>query len=87
MSPARQVLAITWRWIDKGGIFWPLIAMEQDGGCGAVSATKSIGELMAGEGIFIGCGEGLERNRAEIRITRRMMPPIMSKGRRDLFDR
>jgi hypothetical protein len=41
---------------------------------------------MAGDGIFTGCGEGLERNRAATRITRRMMPPIMSQGRRDLFD-
>ena len=41
---------------------------------------------MAGEGIGIGCGEGLERNRPAIRITRRMMPPIMSQGRhRSLF--
>jgi hypothetical protein len=32
-------------------------------------------------GIVTGCGEGLERNRAAIRITRRMMPPIMSQGR------
>jgi hypothetical protein len=31
-------------------------------------------------------GEGLERNRAATRITRRMMPPIMSQGRRDLLD-
>ena len=41
---------------------------------------------MAGDGIVTGCGEGLERNRAATRITRRMMPPIMSQGRRDLFD-
>jgi hypothetical protein len=38
----------------------------------------------AGSGI--GCGEGPERNRAAIRITRRMMPPMMSQGRRDLLD-
>ena len=68
ISPARQVLAMTWRWIDEGGTFWPLIAMVQDGGCGAVSATKSVGELMAGAGIVTGCGEGLYRNRAAIRI-------------------
>jgi hypothetical protein len=37
-------------------------------------------------GIVTGCGEGLKRNRAAIRITRRMMPPMMSKGRRDLLD-
>ena len=43
--------------------------------------------MMAGEGIVIGCGEGLERNRAATRITRRIMPPKMSKGRRDLLDR
>jgi len=41
--------------------------------------------MMAGEGIGIGCGDGLKRNRAAIRITRRMMPPMMSQGRRDLF--
>jgi hypothetical protein len=53
---------------------------------GAVGATKSVEEMMAGEGIGFGCGEGLERNRAATRITRRMMPPVMSQGRRDLFD-
>jgi len=41
---------------------------------------------MAGAGIAIGCGEGLERNRAAIRMTRRMMPQMMSQGRRDLLD-
>jgi hypothetical protein len=76
---------MTWRRIDEGGTFWPLIAMVQDGGCGAVGATKSVEEMMAGEGIVTGCGEGLERNRVAIRITRRMMPPMMRKGRRDLF--
>jgi hypothetical protein len=30
--PGMQVLAMTWRWIDDGGTFWPLIAMVQDGG-------------------------------------------------------
>jgi hypothetical protein len=73
-----QVLAMTWRWIDAGGTCWPLIAMVQDGGFGAVGATKSGEEMMAGEGSVTGCGEGLERNRAEIRIPRRMMPPMMS---------
>jgi len=77
---------MTWRWIDEGGTFWLFIAMVQDGGCGAVGATKSVEEMMAGEGIGTGCGEGPERNRAAIRITRRMMPPMMSKGRRDRFD-
>jgi len=77
---------MTWSWIDEGGTFWPLIAMVQVGGCGAVGATKSVEKIMAGDGIFTGCGEGLERNRAATRITRRMMPPIMSQGRRDLFD-
>ena len=76
-------MAITWRWIDEGGTFWPLIATVHDGGCGAVGATKSVEEMMAGEGLVIGCGEGLERNRAAIRITRRMMPLMMSQGRRD----
>jgi len=57
----------------------------QDGGCGAVGATKSVEEMMAGDGIVTGCGEGLERNRAATRITRRMMPPMMSQGRRDLW--
>jgi hypothetical protein len=41
--------------------------------------------MMAGAGIVAGCGEELERNRAAIRITRRMMPPMMSQGRRELF--
>jgi hypothetical protein len=59
--------------------------MVQDGGWGAVGATKSVEEMMAGAGIVIGCGEGLKRNRAAIRITTMMMPPMMSKGRRDLF--
>jgi hypothetical protein len=77
---------MTWRWIDAGGTFWPLIAMVQDGGCGAVGATKSADEMMAGDGIVTGCGKGLKRNRAATRITRRMMPPMMSKGRRDLLD-
>ena len=63
-----------------------MIATVQDGGCGAVGTTKSVEEMMAGDGIVIGCGEGLERNRAAIRITRRMMPPLMNKGRRDLLD-
>jgi len=43
--------------------------------------------MMAGVGSVTGCGEGLERNRAAIRITGRMMPPMMSQGRRDLFAR
>jgi len=81
-----QVVDITWRWIDEGCTYWPLIATVQDGGCGAVGATKSVEEMMAGECIVTGCGEGLERKRAAIRITRRMMPPIMSQGRRDLLD-
>ena len=38
---------------------------------GAVGATKSVQEMMAGEGIVIGCGEGLKRNRAATRITGR----------------
>jgi len=41
--------------------------------------------MMAGAGIVAGCGEGLERNRAATMITRRMMPLMMSQGRRDLF--
>jgi hypothetical protein len=41
--------------------------------------------MMAGAGIVTGCGEGLERNRVATRITRKMMPPMMSLGRRDLF--
>jgi len=53
---------------------------------GAVGATKSVEEMMAGEGIVTGCGEGLKRNRTAIRITRRMMPPMMSQGRRERFD-
>jgi hypothetical protein len=71
---------------DEGGIFWPFIATVQDGGCGAVGATKSVDEMMAGEGIVTGCGGGLERNRAAIRITRRIMPLMMSQGRRDRLD-
>jgi hypothetical protein len=47
-----QVLAMTWSWIDEGGTFWPLIAMVQDGGYGAVGATKSVEEMMAG-GVFL----------------------------------
>jgi hypothetical protein len=62
-----------------------LIAREQNGGCEAIGATKSVEEMMAGEDSVTGCGEGRERNRAAIRITRRMMPPMMSQGRRDLF--
>ena len=30
---------------------------------GAVGATKSVEEMMAGDGIGIGCGEGLKRNK------------------------
>ena len=85
ISPGMQVVANTSSWIEEGGTFWPLIATVQDGGCGAVGATKSVEEMMAGEGIGTGCGEGLERNRAAIRITKRMMPPMMSQGRRDRF--
>ena len=51
-----------------------------------VGATKSVEEMMAGEGIVTGCGEGLLRNSAATRITKRMMPPMMSKGRRDRLD-
>jgi len=32
ISPGMQVLAMTWRWIDEGGTFWPLIATVQEGG-------------------------------------------------------
>jgi hypothetical protein len=71
-----QVVAITWSWIDEGGTFWPLIAMDR--GFGAVGATKSVEEMMAGEGSVTGCGEGLKRNRPAIMITRRMMPPMVS---------
>ena len=53
---------------------------------GAVGATKSVEEMMAGEGIVIGCDEELERNREAIQRMRRMMPPMMSQGRRDLLD-
>ena len=86
-SPGMQVVAITWRWIDKGGTFWPLMAMVQEGVRGAVGATKSVEEMMAGEGSVTGCGEGLERNRAAIQRMRRMMPPMMSQGRRDRLDK
>jgi len=65
-SPGMQVLAITWRWIDAGVTFWPLIVMVQEGGCGAVGATNSVEEMMAGDGIVTGCGEELERNRAAL---------------------
>jgi len=41
--------------------------------------------MIAGDGIVTGCGEGLERKRAAIQRMRRMMPPMMSQGRRDLF--
>jgi hypothetical protein len=81
-----QVLAMTWRWIDEGGTFWPLIATVQDGGCGAVGATKSVAEMPLVAGIVTGCGEGLEKNRATTIITRRIIPMIMSQGRRDLLD-
>jgi hypothetical protein len=36
--------------------------------------------MMAGEGFVIGCGVGLEWNRAAIRIMGRMMPMMMSQG-------
>jgi hypothetical protein len=86
MSPALQVFAMTWRWIDDGANFWPLIATVQDGGCGAVGAIKSVAEMPDTAGSVIGCGEGLKRNRAAIMITRRMMPTMMSQGRRDRLD-
>jgi hypothetical protein len=70
-SPGIQVVVITWSWIEEGGTFWPLIATVQDGGCGAVGATKSVEEMMAGAGVVTGCDEGLERNRAATRITGR----------------
>jgi len=60
--------------------------MVQDGGCGAVGATKSVAEMPDTAGIVIGCGEGLYKNRAAIRITKRMMPPMMSQGRRERLD-
>jgi hypothetical protein len=53
---------------------------------GAVGATKSVAVIPVVAGIFTGCGEGRERNRAAIRITTMMMPPMMSQGRRDLLD-
>jgi hypothetical protein len=31
-SPGMQVLDLTWRWIDEGGTFWPLMATVQEGG-------------------------------------------------------
>ena len=40
---------------------WGLMIRGWGRGCGAVGATKSVEEMMAGEGIFIGCGDGLER--------------------------
>jgi len=57
-SPGIQVLAINWRWIEEGGTFWPLIAIVQEGVRGAVGATKSVEEMMAGAGIVTGCGDG-----------------------------
>jgi hypothetical protein len=48
-----------------------LIAIVHDEGCGAVGATKSVEEMMAGAGIVFCCGDGLARNRAAIRITGR----------------
>ena len=53
---------------------------------GAVGATKSVAEIPVEAGIFTGCGEGLKRNRPATRITRRMIPRIMSQGRRDRLD-
>ena len=41
---------------------------------------------MAGAGIGIVCGEELERNRAAIMITRRMIPIIMSQVRLERLD-
>jgi hypothetical protein len=62
------------------------MATVQGGGCEAVGATKSVEEMMAGEGSVIGCGVGREWNRAVIRITRRMIPMMMSQGRRGHLD-
>jgi hypothetical protein len=70
-SPGNAGIAMTWRWTDEGCAFCPLIATVHDGGCGAVGATKSVEEMMAGDGIDTGCGEGQKRNRAATRITRR----------------
>ena len=63
-----------------------MIAMVRVGGWGAVGATKSVAEMIAEVGVSLGCGKGLERNKAAIMITRRMMPPMMSKGRRERLD-
>jgi hypothetical protein len=52
---------MTWRWIDEGVTFWPLMATVQEGGCEAVGATKSVEEMMAGEGIFIRRGDRTEQ--------------------------
>ena len=36
-------MAITWRWIDEGGTFWPLIATVQDGiGSGGTTDATAI---------------------------------------------
>jgi hypothetical protein len=70
----------------RAGIFRPLIATVHAGVCGAAGATQSVAEIPVVVGIVTGCGEGLERTRAAIRITRRMMPPMMSQGRRDRLD-
>jgi len=68
-----------WRWIDEGGTFCPLIATVQDRGCGAVGATKFVAEISVMAGILTGCGEGLKRNWAAIRTTRRIIPMSMSQ--------
>lgn len=84
-SPAMQVLAMTSRWIEEGCTFCPLTAMVQDGGWGAVGATKSVDEMEAGAGILIGCNEGFRRKTPAMMITRMIIPPMMIQGRRDLF--
>jgi hypothetical protein len=81
-----QVVAMTGRWIDEGGTFWPLMATVQEGVRGVVGATNSVAMIPVVAGIVTGYGGGLDRNREATRITRRIMLTMMSQGIWDRLD-
>jgi hypothetical protein len=78
-------LVITRSWTDEGGTFDPVIAIMQDGACGADTAASVGRTVITGAGIVIGCGAGLIRSTAATRITITMIPPMMRYGIRDLL--
>jgi hypothetical protein len=74
-----------WTAIRTDLLFGDMV-FDDPGEGGAVGATQSVEEMMAGEGILPVVvrdwrGTGRQQGSRE-----GMMPPMMSKGRRDLLD-